>query len=107
MTGLLQASLGKNSLNQHLRPRPGGQQQQQQDADNVVGHYDYGRQHNSNAGAGDGRSGSNGDYAAGQYGRSLKSIRDPQCTMPEADPCTLNVTAIGMVESGFATYYDE
>lgn len=39
--------------------------------------------------------------------RSLKSTRNPQCTMPLEDPCTLNTTAIGMVEAGYATYYDE
>ena len=38
--------------------------------------------------------------------RSLLSTRNPACTLPEADPCTLNTTAIGMVEAGFATYYD-
>ncbi|CAM9682308.1 unnamed protein product [Scytosiphon promiscuus] len=40
-------------------------------------------------------------------GRSLKSTRDPQCNLPAENPCTLNTTAIGMVESGSATYYDE
>lgn len=45
-------------------------------------------------------------YAHG-YGRSLKSTRDPQCNLPVENPCTLNTTAIGMVESGSATYYDE
>ena len=38
--------------------------------------------------------------------RSLLSTRNPACTLPEADPCTLNTTAIGMVEAGYATYYD-
>lgn len=40
-------------------------------------------------------------------GRRLISTRDPQCTWPTGDPCTLNTTAIGMVEQGTATYYDE
>lgn len=39
--------------------------------------------------------------------RSLISTRDPQCMLPTEDPCTLNTTAIGMVEAGYATYYDE
>ena len=39
--------------------------------------------------------------------QSLVSLRDPQCNMPEAMPCTLNTTAIGMLERGYATYYDE
>lgn len=38
--------------------------------------------------------------------RSLAST-GPQCTMPEGNPCTLNTTAIGMLERGYATYYDE
>lgn len=42
-----------------------------------------------------------------RYGRLLKSTNDPQCNLPVEDPCTLNTTAIGMVESGSATYYDE
>lgn len=39
--------------------------------------------------------------------RSLLSTRDPQCNLPEEDPCTLNTTAIGMLEDGYATFYDE
>lgn len=39
-------------------------------------------------------------------GRSLQTDTDPQCSLPEINPCTLNTTAIGMVESGTSTYYD-
>lgn len=39
--------------------------------------------------------------------RSLQSTGDLRCNMPEEEPCTLNTTAIGMVERGYATYYDE
>ena len=39
--------------------------------------------------------------------RSLLQSHNPQCTMPLEDPCTINTTAIGMVEAGYATYYDE
>lgn len=56
--------------------------------------------------AGGGHASVQGRYGLPQQ-RSLKSTRDPQCNLPEAFPCTLNMTAIGMVESGFATFYDE
>jgi len=42
-----------------------------------------------------------------QQQQSLKSVLDPQCNGQETYPCTLNTTAIGMVERGYATYYDE
>lgn len=92
LIGLVQASLAE-SLNL-LRPEPGQQ--------NDVGHV--GRQNSKVAGGSEsvGRS-----RYAGWGGRSLKSTRDPQCNLPEEGPCTLVTTAIGMVESGFATYYDE
>lgn len=44
---------------------------------------------------------------AADFRRSLLQTRNPECTMPLEDPCTLNTTAIGMVEAGYATYYDE
>lgn len=44
--------------------------------------------------------------AGRDWARSMLSTRDPSCTMPTADPCTLNTTAIGMVEAGYAVYYD-
>lgn len=47
------------------------------------------------------------DYEGNHRVRSLVQMRNPQCTMPEEDPCVLNTTAIGMVEQGYATYYDE
>ncbi|CBN73905.1 hypothetical protein Esi_0009_0012 [Ectocarpus siliculosus] len=44
----------------------------------------------------------------GEWGgvRSLQEATDPLCSLPEEDPCTLNTTAIGMVEWGTSTYYD-
>lgn len=54
----------------------------------------------------DGRGSEARRHAQGN-GRSLKSTQDPQCNLPVENPCTLNTTAIGMVESGSATYYDE
>lgn len=47
------------------------------------------------------------DYEGNYRMRSLAQTQNPQCTMPEEDPCVLNTTAIGMVEQGYATYYDE
>ncbi|CAM9200895.1 unnamed protein product [Ectocarpus sp. 12 AP-2014] len=45
----------------------------------------------------------------GEWGgvRSLQTATDPLCSLPEENPCTLNTTAIGMVEWGTSTYYDD
>lgn len=108
--GVAQTASGSSAS--RLRARQSQQHQQQQQVQNGNSkasgpEYQHGRRLTN----GDG-----GEVAVPDQGRfglglpqqqSLKSTRDPQCNLPEELSCTLNTTAIGMVENGFATYYDE
>lgn len=99
-----------------LRARQSRQQQKKTQNDNGEGSgfeagggslkFEHGRRL-SNGGDGGVPVHGQGRFGQPKLGRSLKSTRDPQCNLPEAFSCTLNTTAIGMIESGFATYYDE
>lgn len=102
LTGVVQTASG-GSVG---RVRAGQSRQAQHDKAGGNLDHGHGRRTSNGAGAG-GVSAFQGRYGEPHRPRSLKSTRDPQCNLPEAFPCTLNTTAIGMLESGFATYYDE
>eukprot|EP00752_Nemacystus_decipiens_P009660 g8630.t1 len=126
LIGVAQAASGSSVSRlraSQLQRLPQQQQQQQRQAQNDItengglktgggsgsGNLEYERDRRVSHGVGDGVA----VPARGQFGlglpqvQSFKSTRDPQCNLPEEFPCTLNTTAIGMVESGFATFYDD